>query len=227
MKRAMIIGAVVAVMGLVGAGVLYGRDILDGMRFEKAMSRIGEADRANAGPWPQPQETCFFCHGQHGQSLNAWYPALSGQPDAYLAAQLRAFARDARHNAYMGPLARDLDDAQINAMAAYFAKQTPTRNEAVPFDAALAKRGMELIQARSCQACHGATLMGKDQAPRLAGQGESYLATQLAAFKSGARHDPSGVMNGVAATLSDEDVRAAAHYLAGISPGARVDVAAR
>ncbi|KVP60256.1 c-type cytochrome [Burkholderia ubonensis] len=219
MKRVMIIGAVAAIVALAGAGALHGRDILDGMRFEKAMSRIGEADQANGGTWPQPQETCFFCHGAHGQSLNAWYPALSGQPAAYLAAQLRAFASEQRHNPYMGPLARDLDDGQVKTLAAYFARQTPTRNEDVPADAALAKRGMALIQARSCQACHGATLMGRDQAPRLAGQGEIYLATQLAAFKTGERRDPAGAMNGMAATLSGDDIRAVAHYLASVSPG--------
>ena len=82
MKRAMIIGAVLAVAGMTGVGLLYGRDYLDGMRFETAMSAIGKADEANAGRWPQPQETCFFCHGPRGQSLNSWYPALSGQPQA-------------------------------------------------------------------------------------------------------------------------------------------------
>ncbi|MGU7778861.1 c-type cytochrome [Burkholderia sp. PU8-34] len=219
MRRAMIIGAVAAIAGLAGAGVLYGQDILDGMRFERAMSRIGAAGNANAGPWPQPQETCFFCHGARGQSLNSWYPALSGQPEPYLAAQLRAFASEQRHNPYMGPLARDLDDGQINGLAAYFAQQTPTRNEDVAVDAALAKRGMAVIKARSCQACHGETLLGKDQVPRLAGQGEAYLANQLAAFKTGERHDPTGAMNAMAATLSDDDVRAAAHYLASVSPG--------
>ncbi|GAB3627964.1 cytochrome C signal peptide protein [Pandoraea terrae] len=219
MKRAMIIGAVIAVAATVGAGAFYGRDYLDALRFEKAMNHIDETNKADAGSWPQPVETCFFCHGPRGQSLNSGYPALSGQPERYIAAQLRAFASDQRHNPYMGPLARDLDDGQIKALAAYFAKQTATKSEDVPADAELDKQGMSLVQARSCQACHGATLMGKDQAPRLAGQGEAYLANQLAAFKSGERHDLTGAMNGVATTLSQDDIGAVAHYLARISPG--------
>ncbi|KOR22498.1 c-type cytochrome, partial [Burkholderia cenocepacia] len=168
--------------------------------------------------WPQPQETCFFCHGVHGQSQNAWYPSLSGQPATYIAAQLRAFATDQRRNAYMGPLSRELDDAKIAALATYFARQAPARNEAVPADAALDKRGMALVEARSCRACHGAALTGKDPAPRLAGQGQLYLEAQLAAFRSGERHDPTGAMNALAATLSGDDTRAVAHYLAGLSP---------
>lgn len=218
MKRTLIIVAIVAVAGAVGACALYGRDLLDGMRFEKAMYQIGEADKANAGPWPQAQETCFVCHGPRGQSLNGWYPALTGQPKAYLAAQLHAFANDQRPNPYMGPLAKDMSDTQIDALATYFAQQAPARNEDAPADAVLEKRGLAVLQARSCQACHGAKLTGKDQAPRLAGQGEDYLAKQLAEFKTGIRKDPTGAMNGIAATLSSEDIPAVARYLARVSP---------
>ncbi|HEF5873166.1 TPA: c-type cytochrome [Burkholderia cenocepacia] len=218
MKRTWMIGAALVLAAGVAAGVLYGPDLVDGMRYQKAMAAIGEADKGNGGAWPQPQETCFFCHGAHGQSQNAWYPSLSGQPATYIAAQLRAFATDQRRNAYMGPLSRELDDARIAALATYFARQAPARNEAVPADAALDKRGMALVAARSCSACHGAALTGKDPAPRLAGQGQLYLEAQLAAFRSGERHDPTGAMNALAATLSGDDTRAVAHYLAGLSP---------
>ncbi|RDU95898.1 c-type cytochrome [Trinickia dinghuensis] len=218
MKRAIIIGAIVAIAGLSGVGALYGRDLLDGMQFEKAMGEIGKANEANAGSWPQPQETCFFCHGAHGQSSNSWYPSLSGQPEAYVIAQLHAFAEDKRRNPYMGPLARSLTDDQMEAMAAYFARQTPARNESVQADAALKQRGLALIRASSCQACHGIALMGKEKTPRLAGQGEGYLANQLAAFKTGQRLDPAGPMNGIASTLSTDDIRAVARYIASLSP---------
>ncbi|QBQ98814.1 c-type cytochrome [Paraburkholderia pallida] len=219
MKRAWIVGAVVVLAGVVGAGALYGRDYLDGMHFEQAMNEIDKTEVANGGPWPQPQETCYFCHGTHGQSVNAWYPALSGQPEAYLVAQLHGFATGQRANPYMGAIARALTDEQIKSLASYFARQTPAQSEAVHAEAALDKRGMALVAAKSCQACHGASFMGRDQIPRLAGQGEAYLAKQLAAFKSGERHDPSGAMNGMAATLSGEDIRAVASYLAGLTPG--------
>ncbi|WP_176048724.1 c-type cytochrome [Burkholderia sp. BCC1644] len=218
MKRIWKIGVALAVAGVLAGGVLYGPDLVDGMRYQRAMAAIGGADTANGGAWPQPQETCFFCHGVHGQSQNAWYPSLSGQPATYIAAQLRAFATGQRSNAYMAPLARELDDAKIDALATYFARQAPARNEAVAADAALDGHGMALVEARSCRACHGAALTGKDPAPRLAGQGQLYLESQLAAFRSGERRDPTGAMNGLAATLSGDDTRAVAHYLAGLSP---------
>jgi cytochrome c553 len=218
MKRATIIGMVIAVAGLSGVSVMYGGDVVDGIRFERAMSDIGRADEASAGAWPQKQETCFLCHGARGQSSNSWYPSLSGQPEAYVIEQLHAFADDRRRNPYMGPLARSLTDDQTEAMAAYFARQTPARNEAVQPDPALRQRGLALIRASSCQACHGVALMGKDKTPRLAGQGEGYLVNQLTAFKTGQRLDPTGPMNGIAAMLSTDDIRALANYIASVSP---------
>lgn len=218
MRRAWIVSGVVGLAAVVGVGALYGRVYLDGMHFEKAMNEIDTLQVANGGSWPQPQETCYFCHGAHGQSANAWYPSLAGQPQAYLIAQLRAFADGQRPNAYMGPISRDLTDEQIKSLGAYFARQTPARSEPARTQAGLEKRGMELVAEKSCQACHGTAFMGENQIPRLAGQGETYLARQLAAFKTGERHDPSGAMNGLAATLSGEDVKAVASYLASLTP---------
>ncbi|ABB05876.1 c-type cytochrome [Burkholderia lata] len=217
MKRAWIIGVVV-VAAVSAAGVLFGRDLYGYYRFGKALDREVDALKADAGPWPQPQETCFICHGPRGQSGNGGYPALSGQPAAYLEAQLRAFASDRRPDPSMGPLARGMDEQQMKLLAAYFARQAPVQNEKIRVDAALAARGMTVVQARSCVACHGAGLAGNERAPRLAGQGEAYLADQLVAFRAGKRHDETGAMNGVAAALSDEDIRAVAHYLASIVP---------
>ena len=219
MKRAWIVSAVIVLVGVVGVGALYGRDYLDGVQFENAMSKIDKTEVANSGPWPQPQETCYFCHGAHGQSVNAWYPALSGQPEAYLVTQLHAFAGGQRPNPYMGPIARELTGEQIKSLAAYFARQTPAQSEAVHAQTPLEKRGMALVAAKSCQACHGASFMGQGLVPRLAGQGAAYLAKQLAAFKTGERHDPSDAMNGMAATLSGEDIHAVAGYLASLTPG--------
>ena len=70
-------------------------------------------------------------------------------------------------------------------------------------------------KAMMCQGCHG--LDGQSQvpdAPNIAGQVEAYLATQLHAFKSGARK--SETMSVVAATLSDQDVENLAAYYSAI-----------
>jgi cytochrome c553 len=72
------------------------------------------------------------------------------------------------------------------------------------------ERGKQLATT-VCAACHGAD--GRSTAaanPNLAGQHGSYIALQLAAFKSGAR--PSPIMQGMAAGLSPEDMRSVGAY---------------
>src|SRR6186713_2559575 len=61
-------------------------------------------------------------------------------------------------------------------------------------------------KAAACGACHGMDGNSTDpQYPKIAGQHESYIARQLALFKTGERVNP--VMQGFAATLSAQDMR--------------------
>jgi cytochrome c553 len=70
-------------------------------------------------------------------------------------------------------------------------------------------------KALMCQACHGIDGLSKvPDAPNIAGQTESYLITQLQAFKSGARK--SDAMSLVAPSLSDSDVEDLAAYFSAI-----------
>jgi len=70
-------------------------------------------------------------------------------------------------------------------------------------------------KALMCQACHGLDGLSKvPDAPNIAGQTESYLALQLAAFKAGTRK--SETMNVVSSTLSEADVANLAAYFSAI-----------
>ena len=70
-------------------------------------------------------------------------------------------------------------------------------------------------KALMCQACHGMDGMSKvPDAPNIAGQMESYLVTQLHAFKAGDRK--SEAMSVVASTLSDADIDNLAAYFSSI-----------
>lgn len=74
-------------------------------------------------------------------------------------------------------------------------------------------------KAGVCFGCHGPNGNSVNPVwPKLAGQGEGYLAKQLADFKSGARKDP--IMSGQVAALSAQDMADLAAYFAGqkISP---------
>jgi cytochrome c553 len=70
-------------------------------------------------------------------------------------------------------------------------------------------------KAASCGACHGAAGNKTTMPiyPKLAGQHASYIAKQLADFKSGTRQDP--IMAGMSAALSPEDMADIAAYFAG------------
>lgn len=71
-------------------------------------------------------------------------------------------------------------------------------------------RGQQ-IATTVCAACHGANGVSTAPAnPNLAGQVGDYIAAQLAAFKSKAR--PSPIMEGMAAGLTPEDMRAVGAY---------------
>ncbi len=66
-------------------------------------------------------------------------------------------------------------------------------------------------KAGVCIACHGPNGNSFNPAwPKLAGQGEGYIAKQLADFKSGARKDP--LMSAQAAALSTQDMADLAAY---------------
>jgi cytochrome subunit of sulfide dehydrogenase len=68
--------------------------------------------------------TCANCHGTQGQAVpNATVPGLAGLPAAYVAEQMKAFKAGTRPATVMHQLAKGYSDAQIDAIAAYYAAQ--------------------------------------------------------------------------------------------------------
>lgn len=65
---------------------------------------------------------CAGCHGPSGISTNPLWPNLAGQNDQYAAKQLRAFRDGTRTDPAMNGLSQTLTDAQIDALAAYYAR---------------------------------------------------------------------------------------------------------
>ena len=68
--------------------------------------------------------TCANCHGTQGQAVsNASVPGLAGLPASYVVEQMKAFKAGTRPATVMHQLSKGFSDAQIEAMAAYFAAQ--------------------------------------------------------------------------------------------------------
>ena len=66
---------------------------------------------------------CANCHGTKGNAVGAM-PSLAGLKASYISEQMRAFRDGKRSATLMHQLAKGYTDAQIDAIAAYFAAQS-------------------------------------------------------------------------------------------------------
>jgi cytochrome c553 len=136
---------------------------------------------------------CTVCHGSDGNGNAAIRaPKIAGIEPWYLKRQFEHFRGGLRgtHESdlpgmEMRPVAEQMDDATIDAVAGYvrtFEARPPPRTVV-----GNVKQGRKLYDA--CAACHGAKAEGNSelQAPALAGQSDWYLVTQLLRFQSGTR----------------------------------------
>src|SRR5919199_1488008 len=74
-------------------------------------------------------QACAACHGAKGVPTDPkTIPVIWGQQESYLMKQLRDFRNGERKSEVMAPLAKQLAEADLRPMAAYFAaKQWPAR----------------------------------------------------------------------------------------------------
>jgi cytochrome c553 len=76
--------------------------------------------QAEAAP-PAAAQQCSACHGANGLSTAPDAPNLAGQPAIYLSAQLKAYRSAKRAHEVMNVVAKPLSDADIDALAAWYA----------------------------------------------------------------------------------------------------------
>jgi cytochrome c553 len=162
-------------------------------------------------------EACFACHGPGGNSADPSYPSIAAQPRQFIVSALFQFREGKRKNELMSPMAAGLSNADMNDLAAFFSAQraVPT---GVKTTAENAAAGPRISAQNNCTACHGASLMGQQHIPRIAGQQAAYLRDQLRSFKASTRADMDGVMTSAAQALSLHDIDVLADYLAGLQP---------
>ena len=166
------------------------------------------------------QDVCASCHRPPGAPGQALVPTLAGQHKSYLVWQMRAyrfgFRDDPQAHDKMWSQAGKLDDALVDALAAYYAAQPPHPGTAG--DAALVARGKALYEhglpgsdVTDCASCHGPQAGGRDMFPRLAGQRADYLVRQLSLIQLHLRN--VGIMHSTVEGLSEDDIKALAAYL--------------
>jgi cytochrome c553 len=66
-------------------------------------------------------QACITCHGPLGLSQLPNAPHLAGQPEIYVAEQLKAYRSGKRSNEVMNVIARPLTDEDISQLAAWYA----------------------------------------------------------------------------------------------------------
>jgi cytochrome c553 len=139
-------------------------------------------------------QSCIACHGDAAQgNAQLGAPALAGQGSAYLERQLLHFKTGIRGGdprdsagAQMQPMATQLSDTEIHAMADYLSNlPRPVQTEAMEGDL---KNGNNYYQAK-CGACHGGQAAGNPglNSPGLAWLDASYLKHQYQNFQLGVR----------------------------------------
>jgi cytochrome c553 len=68
-------------------------------------------------------ERCDRCHGPNGNSTDPRSPALAGQRADYLERVMRAYQKEERKSAAMASMSHVLTDAEIEGIAAFYARQ--------------------------------------------------------------------------------------------------------
>lgn len=184
-----------------------------------ALLAAGPAPAADVEAGKRQAQVCSACHGANGISQMKEVPSLAGQTDGFIQWQLVFFRSETRKNALMTPLAAALGDEDIKNFGAYFASLPPAKASAEgPGASDLKQHGALLARQNRCASCHGVDFAGVAAAPRIAGQREDYLLKALRDFKSGARTGGGGAaMPEAVYPLSDDDLKALAHFFAGFS----------
>ena len=170
-------------------------------------------------------EYCKTCHGVYGQGYHGAFPIprLAGQQPEYVENQLRAFIERRRDNKFMFTVTHVLSSEEVKALAAQFKDLDPKPLGGSPRElAATGKKiydeGIPAANVPPCANCHGPEAKGNGPFPRLAGQLDDYILRKLVNWSKERGQDPahpdtSALMEPIAHSLSESQIRAVAAYL--------------
>lgn len=172
---------------------------------------------------------CAACHGPDGNSAVPNFPKLAGLGEKYLLKQLTDIRDGRRPIASMVGQVDNMSDEQLADIAAYYAAQTRTSEQANPDMIKLGEQiyrgGISDRGVPACAACHSPNGKGNGPAgfPPLAGQYADYIASSLRAYRQG-YEDPAGrtndgdtmIMRATAFKLSDMEIDAVSSYASGL-----------
>jgi cytochrome c553 len=153
---------------------------------------------------------CESCHGPGGNSAQPGIPSIAGQPKLFTENQLVLFREGIRKSPVMTPLMAGIPDKEIQQLAEHFSKQA-VKPESTSVDRKLFAQGQALAQKLRCGVCHLSDFSGQKQMPRLAGQREDYLQSEMLAYRGNQR--PDTTMTAALYGVKDDEIKALAHFL--------------
>ena len=178
---------------------------------------------------------CAGCHGSDGNSMVASFPKLAGIGEKYMTHQLRMVKSGERIIVEMTGILNGSSDQDLQDMAAYYnskARQTSgaqditlvgisNSDEALDYGENVYRGGNLKTGVAACTGCHSPSGNGNGPAgyPGLGGQHADYIEKQLLAYRRGERASGGNaiIMQGVAANLSDKEIKAVANYISGLN----------
>ena len=167
---------------------------------------------------------CSACHGADGNSVVGLWPSLAGQNEKYLVKQLRLVKSGDRVIDSMVGLLDNLEDSDLEDIAAFYASQ---KNKVGQAEESKIELGRKLYYAGNlekgipaCSACHSPKGLGNGPAayPLLSGQQPDYVTKALKDYRSGERvnEDPSKIMAAIAYKLDDVEIDALSSFVHGL-----------
>lgn len=168
------------------------------------------------------ERDCKTCHGLNGKGVAPAIPHLAAQRERYLLASLNEYKDGKRTHAALRDLTKNMSDADMRNIAAYYASQPPVVN-AVATDVKHSspyEEGRKL--AAACAKCHGEDGNSKvPGTPTLAGQQPHYLVAAIQEYHQGERATPT--MKGMLRDASTLELENLALYFAAQTPVKRAD----
>lgn len=187
--------------------------------------------QAHARSVSELTQGCATCHGDNGVSEAFRNPSIAGQQPEYFAQQLHSFLDDSRSDSanyfYMLPAigGLNLTDAEIKAIANYFAKLPAGRSRIVSSSSEELKMGANIYNngipsqnIMACSACHGIDGKGSAAAPALAAQDFFYTKKRLYDFQEGDVDSKATVMPAQVKSLDDDSITAVSKYINSMKP---------
>jgi len=167
-------------------------------------------------------QVCAACHGDRGLS-QATFPALAGQSPFAIYKQLHDYKSGARANAQMSPVVRNLSEADMAAVSAYYSQASKEyaaigRRETIgdPYIVQLAYEGDSRRRIPACLSCHVNGAGGPIETPVITGQLSEYTLNALNQFADGTRrNDVYGRMRDISRKLTPAEREALARYFQG------------